>query len=120
MSFKDLLRDLVKSVEGVEGAVFLDEDGEAVDYYSENDSERLKLRSACVAPVMKTARAVARAIASDNLSRLVMNYDGAILIIEELELGYFLMLELQASASVGEAVYRMKPIASKLRSEIAG
>jgi predicted regulator of Ras-like GTPase activity (Roadblock/LC7/MglB family) len=106
------------SIKGAEGAVFMDSDGEAVDYYSNNDADRLQLRAASAAPIIKTAGSVASDAGAGSVTRLVVAYQGATLILEDLGSGYLLMVDLGPSENIGEAVYRMEPIASKLRGEV--
>lgn len=119
MIFRSLLEELVSKVEGAEGAIFLEKDGEAVAWYAEGDGERLRLRAAYAAVVIQAARALASGAQVGATRRLVLGYDEAKLIIEELESGYFLVLELNASASVGKAVYQLRPTVEKLCRETA-
>ena len=118
MSFKLLLEELVSNVRGAEGAIFLDAEGEAVEWYTNGNGERLRLRAAYVAVVLQAARAVASRLNAGKTNHLVLCYDGAKFIIDELESGYFLVLELNTSANIGEAQYRIQPTAAKLRREI--
>ena len=119
MPFKALLKDLVSSVEGATGAVFLASDGEPVQAYSETDLERLQLRGAYVTVVLKGCRASASRLMIRDLGHLVLEYDGATIIVQELNPGYFILLELDSSANIGQAIYRIQPVVGHLRREIA-
>jgi predicted regulator of Ras-like GTPase activity (Roadblock/LC7/MglB family) len=117
--FRSLLEELVSKVDGAEGAIFLEKDGEAVAWYAEGDPERLRLRAAYSAVVLEAARALAREMKVGATRRLVLGYNDAKFIIEELESGYFLVLELNASASIGKATYLIKPTVERLCQETA-
>jgi predicted regulator of Ras-like GTPase activity (Roadblock/LC7/MglB family) len=117
--FRSLLEELVSKVDGAHGAIFLEKDGEAVAWYDRGDGERLRLRAAYSAVVLEAARALAREMRVGATRRLVLAYDDAKFIIEELESGYFLVLELDGSAGIGKAIYQLKPTVDKLRQETA-
>jgi predicted regulator of Ras-like GTPase activity (Roadblock/LC7/MglB family) len=117
--FKALLKELVSSVEGATGAIFLASDGEPVQSYSETDVERLQLRGAYVTVVWKGCRASAGRLMVKDIGHLVLEYDGAIFIVQELNPGYFVLLELDSSANIGQAIYRIQPVVCHLRREIA-
>lgn len=119
MLFSALLEELVSKVEGAQGAIFLEKDGEAVAWYTAGDVDRLRLRAAYAAVVLQAARALASEMKVGPTRRLVLGYDEAKFIIEELESGYFLVLELSATASVGKATYQIKPTVEELCRETA-
>ena len=118
MSFKPVLKELVSSVEGAEGAIFLEVDGEAVEWYAPDNGDRLRLRAAYVAVVLQGSRALATHLNVGSTKHLVLSYDGAKFIIEELGSGYFLALEVSASTNIAKARYRMQAAVSTLRREI--
>ena len=119
MLFGSLLQELVSKIEGASGAIFLEKDGEAVAWYTEGDVGRLRLRAAYAAVVLQAARGLADEMKVGATTRLVLAYEQAKFIIEELESGYFLVLELDATASVGKAIYLIKPTAEQLCRETA-
>ena len=79
MPFTNLLKQLVSSVEGATGALILESDGEAVQWYSRTDGERLRLRSAYLVTVLKSWRAATESMNLGGLGDLVFNYDGALI-----------------------------------------
>jgi len=115
--FRELLKQLVESVEGASGAILLESAGEAVQWHStdESQSERLRLRSAYVAVVLQNSRALAARTLMGEGSRLVMQYDGASFIVQMIERDYFVVLELSLWANVAEAIYRLQPTVERLR-----
>ncbi|MGH9821814.1 MAG: roadblock/LC7 domain-containing protein [Blastocatellia bacterium] len=119
MRFKEILRDLVSNVDGASGAIFLDCDGEAVDWYSWEDGDRLKLRAAYLAVLVQTCRSTADRLGLGFISNLVVEYDGAQCLIEEIESGYFFLLEMSFSANLAQAQRFVGPAVESLRQEIA-
>jgi predicted regulator of Ras-like GTPase activity (Roadblock/LC7/MglB family) len=117
--FKALLKELVSSVEGATGAIFLASDGEAVQWYSGDDGERLQLRAAYITVALQGCRSSADRLMLRGISHLVLEYDGASFIVQELDRGYFVLLELDSSANIGQALYRIQPVVAHLRRETA-
>lgn len=112
-----LLRELVSSVEGATGAILLGADGEAVQWCS-SDGDRLRLRGAYVAVVVKSFRAAAVLSKLSDLSCLILVYDGAKFVAQEIDRDCLVVLELRPLANIGQAVFRLKPAVERLRSEI--
>ena len=119
MPFKALLRELISNVEGAESAIIMDASGEAVQWQPDGDGERLRLRAAYVAVVFQNCKAAARNLDLGRMNRLVIEYDGASFIIEELEGDYLVAVELNYSASVSEALTLIQPVLEKLRQVIS-
>lgn len=113
-----LLKELVASVDEATGAIIVAGDGEAVQWEPTSHAERLRLRGAYVAVVMQTLRAAAPRAGIGCLRQLVVEYDGATLVAFEIDDDCAVVLELEPSANVGRAVYRMQTAAAKLRDEI--
>ena len=118
MSFKPVLQELVTKVEGAEGAIFLEVDGEAVEWYAPDNGDRLRLRAAYVAVVLEASRTLAKHLDIGTPRQILLAYDGAKFIVEELGSGYFLALEVNVSANVALARYRMQAVVDILRREI--
>ena len=115
---ESLLKELVLSVDGATGAIVVALDGEAVQWSASVLDERLRLRSAYVAVVMKTFRAAAPRIGLGHLTHLVIDYKGAILVAQEIDIDCSVVLELKPSTSIGRAVYQIQRAAARLRDEI--
>jgi predicted regulator of Ras-like GTPase activity (Roadblock/LC7/MglB family) len=113
-----LLKDLVSTVDGATGAILLGTDGEAVQSYARDSGERLRLRGAYVALMLKSCRATALRANLGALNCLVLEYAGSSFVVHEIDRDYFLVLELSASANIGEALFRLKPAVENLRAEI--
>lgn len=119
MPFKALLKELVSSVEGATGAIFLDSEGEAVQWYSDQDDERLQLRGAYIMVALRGFRDSAARLMLGSIRYLVLEYESASFIVQEIDRGYFVVLELESSANIGQAIYRTQPVVARLRREIA-
>jgi predicted regulator of Ras-like GTPase activity (Roadblock/LC7/MglB family) len=113
-----LLRNLVSAVEGATGAILLGTDGEAVQSYTGDSGERLRLRGAYVALVLKSCRATALRANLGTLNCLVLQYAGSGFVVHEIDSDCFLVLELSTSANIGQALFRLKPAVENLRAEI--
>ena len=118
MIIDSLLNDLVNTVDGATGAILVAVDGEAVQWGSTEESERLRLRSAYVAVVMQAFRAAATRATLGHLRRLVVKYEGATLVAQEIDDDCCVMLELEAGASASRAVYQMQSLVTMIRQEI--
>jgi predicted regulator of Ras-like GTPase activity (Roadblock/LC7/MglB family) len=118
LSIDSLLNDLVNSVDDATGAILVAVDGEAVQWGTTKLNERLRLRSAYVAVVMQTFRAAARRAGLGHLRHLVVEYEGATLVAQEIDDDCSVILELKANASVSRAVHRMQPTVVRIREEI--
>lgn len=117
MSLDSLLKELVSSVEGATGAILLGADGEAVQWYS-SDGEQLRLRGAYVAVVLKSYRTTAVSAKLSDLSWLMLAYDGASFVAQEIDRDCSVVLELNPLANIGQALFRLKPAVESLRIEI--
>ncbi len=114
-----LLHELVSVLDEATGAIIVAGDGEAVLWGTSEQTVRLRLRGAYVAVVMKTFRAASARIGLGGLRHLVVEYDGATVIVHEIDDDCSVVLELKPNATVGRALYRLQTIAARLRDEIA-
>ena len=108
---------MVSRVEGAVGAILLEADGEAVQWYSP-DADRLRLRGAYIAVVLKSSRAAAVRANLGTLSCLILTYDGATFVAHDLGLDCVVILELGPKTNVAQAIFRIKPSVEKLSWEI--
>jgi predicted regulator of Ras-like GTPase activity (Roadblock/LC7/MglB family) len=117
--FEAILQELVSDVEGATGAILLDADGEAVIWYTPGSSERLRLRAAYIAVAVQSCRLSSARLGIGPVTEMIIQYDGAQLVVKELEEGYFFVLELNSSANLGQALKRVQPAVASLRREMA-
>jgi hypothetical protein len=97
----------------------MDASGEAVQWQPDGDGERLRLRAAYVAVLFQNCKTAARNLELGRTNRLVVEYDGASFIIEEVEADYLVAIELNYSASISEALVLIQPALAKLRKALS-
>jgi predicted regulator of Ras-like GTPase activity (Roadblock/LC7/MglB family) len=113
-----MLTELVSGIDGAEGALLMDKEGEAVQWYARNNVEQLQLRGACLAVVIGACRTLAERIGAGQTRQIILNYEGARFVIEALPLGYFVLLELSLSSNLGQALQKIQPAVAKIREEM--
>ncbi|HKY03354.1 MAG TPA: roadblock/LC7 domain-containing protein [Blastocatellia bacterium] len=118
MPFRALLEELVTTIDGAEGAILIESDGEGVQWFARGDEGRLKLRAAYAAVVMRNAGEASARLHLGQLARLVLEYEGARLVVEQIEKGYCVVVDLDPSANTAEAIHKLEPVAAVLRREI--
>ena len=119
MGFDSILKEVVLAVEGATGAIFLDNGGEAVQWYTKGDPDRLRLRAAYLAILVQTCRSSCAKLNLRSISQTILEYDGAWLITEDIDANYFILLELGSSANLAKAVCQLSLASVMLRQEIA-
>ncbi len=118
MPFTAILKELVEHVDGAEGAIFLEADGEAVQWFSKSDVDLLKLRAAYIALTARLCRDVIRRVELTTKGTMLIAYEGASFLVYELENGYMIMLEMKPLANIGQAIYQIKSTSEKLKKEL--
>lgn len=118
MPIEALLSKLVSDVDGATGAIVLAADGEAVLWHATMDAERLRLRGAYVAVAVQSYRESRARTKLGAVRTLVLEYEGSSLVAEEIDNDCFVVIELEASANIGEAIFRLGPAVTKLRREL--
>jgi len=113
-----LLDELVSSLDEATGAILVAGDGEAVLWGESKPTDRLRLRGAYAAVLMTTFRAASARAGLGDLRHLVVEYDGATVIAQEVDDECSVVLELKPNATVGRAVYRMQMVAARIREEL--
>ena len=113
MPFIAILKELVGSVEGAEGAIIIAADGEAVQWFANGNVEMLRLRAAYVALTARAGKELASNLGLQNRGAMFLKYEGAAFVVAELESGYMLVLAIGPEASVGQAVFKTQAAAQK-------
>ena len=116
--FESILRSLVSRVDGAQGAIFLDGDGEAVMWHTLGDSGELRLRAAYVALLVKTSRSITARLGNGSIRSLLVEYENSQFLIENLVRDYILALELDKSANLAQAFVQIRPVVNVLCQEI--
>ena len=118
MSIESLLTELVSSVEEATGAIVLDADGEAVAWHS-RDGERMRLRGAYVSLMLRDRRASEALNELGSMRGLVIEYEGASLIAQQIDDDCIVVLDLALFANISEAMFRVELAARMLQHELA-
>jgi predicted regulator of Ras-like GTPase activity (Roadblock/LC7/MglB family) len=118
LDFQELLQNLLATVRGATGALLIEADGEAVAWRSVKDPEQLRLRGAYVAVVLRACEASASELAIGTVDHLFVNYGGAAFLAHAVGGGYFLVVELDSSANLAEAIYRLKPFVNTISNDL--
>ena len=114
MPFTAILKELVFAVEGAEGAIVIEADGEAVQWFARGNEELLRLRAAYVALAAQASRNLIKSLGLTNNGAIVIRYENAGFVVAELESSYLLILELDRQANVAQALFRIKGTEEKL------
>jgi hypothetical protein len=118
LPFTAILKDLVENVDGAEGEIFLESDGEAVQWFAKGDAELLKLKAAYVALTTQLCRDVSLKAALTTRGTVLISYEGASFLVNELTNGYMVMLEMQPLANLGQAMHKIKATSERLQKEL--
>jgi predicted regulator of Ras-like GTPase activity (Roadblock/LC7/MglB family) len=119
VSIESVLSKLVSDVKGATGAIILAADGEAIQWHATTDGEQLRLRGAYVAVTVQSYRESAARKELGDMRGLVLVYAGSSFFAHEIDSDCSIAIELDASANIGEAMFRLGPAARALRSELA-
>ena len=116
MPFTNLLKRLVSSVDGATGALLLESDGEAVQWYCPAGAERLRLRCAYLVNVLQSCRTATARLNVGEIGHLAISYDGASFVVQEVIPGYYLLLEMSPQANLASALHRLKQALPEARA----
>jgi predicted regulator of Ras-like GTPase activity (Roadblock/LC7/MglB family) len=115
VSIESVLSELVSSVEGATGAIILAVDGEAVQWHTAVDGDRLRLRGAYVALAVQSYRDSPAHKKFGAVKNLVLEYEESSFVAQEIDSDCFVAIELTHHANIGEAMFRLGPAVEKLR-----
>jgi len=118
LSISSVLSELVAAVDGATGAILLEADGEAVHWYPEGGGERLRLRGAYIAVVVKSCRSTGVCRNPLELVCLTLKYVGSSFIAQEINRDCLVVLEMEPDVNAGQAAFRMRSAIERLRVEI--
>jgi predicted regulator of Ras-like GTPase activity (Roadblock/LC7/MglB family) len=117
MPYQRLLDTLVRSVDGAQGALLLDANGERVVESGERH-ERLRLIGAYQGIALARARDVKDRYETGDVRHIVCRYTDGYVISRPLRDGYYLVLALALSANVGQALYRSAEAEERLNAAL--
>ena len=118
MPFSKILTQLVESVEGALGAIFLDPECEYVQYYGSIDSFRHKLLGAYQGILLGLVRKAVEKMKIQGIDKIVTEYENARFITKSLKSGYFLVLVMDLDSNFGKGLAAIDEVAFKINEDI--
>jgi predicted regulator of Ras-like GTPase activity (Roadblock/LC7/MglB family) len=117
MPYQRLLDSLVRSIDGARGALLLDANGEVVVESGERH-ERHRLIGAYQGIALARARDVKDRYSTGDIRHIVCRYTDGQVVLRPLREGYYLVLALNASANVGQALHRSAETEERMNAEL--
>ena len=118
MPFRNILRDLVETVPGARGAVFVDPEGEYVELYCIGEADEMKLAGAHQGIVLNTFSSASGELGMGNPRTLYVRNDGIDLFAHTLKDGYFVLLTTDPKGVPGRTLWELSRAARKIEAEI--
>jgi predicted regulator of Ras-like GTPase activity (Roadblock/LC7/MglB family) len=112
------LQNLVESIDGAASSIIVESDGEGVQWFTEGDVEQLRLRAAYVVIAALSLRESIEHLGAKKRQPILIEYDGASYLVEDLDTSYFLILELTPEANIAQASKKFLPAADQARQVI--
>jgi predicted regulator of Ras-like GTPase activity (Roadblock/LC7/MglB family) len=120
MPFKRLLSRLIDSVEGAQGAIVADWEGEAVDQVARIDDFEIKVIGAHQGVLLGHFRKVVKALEGNDLEEIVVSTEQTQTLIVPISADYFLVFVMdRGDALLGRALFETRRCAKALQSEVA-
>jgi len=120
MPFNYLLTNLLVDVPAAVGAIFLDDEGEAIDWVTRhNDPYDLKVEGAYHSIFKRHLERLAEGIAAGPIDGYVIASDRLVSLTAALPDGYYLVLVSDRSGSQAQAMYFLKRTAEVIARELA-
>lgn len=119
MPFKFIVQDLVQSTVGATGAILIDWEGEAVEFYSPVASEfDIKILGAHQNIVFSRIREIRQRVSLQNVDNVVITTDQQHCILGAVGDDYTLVTVLERNALVGRALVNVQRTVRLLEKEI--
>lgn len=116
------LKDLVANVPGAAGAVLIDNEGEAITYFSHkgnDENERIRLIGAYHRIWLTDSQAITQRRHLGTLDQLIQRYDGGTVIIKALKDNYALvLLGCGEKFFLGQAIRRLNEVAALISEDL--
>ena len=120
MPFHYILTNLLVDVPDALGAVFVDSDGEAVEWVSNRDGPPFELRveGACQAATLRQLGRVTAATGAGDLQSYALVGSQRTTLTQILPHGYYVVLVVRRSGSLGLARFHLRRAAAAIAGEI--
>jgi predicted regulator of Ras-like GTPase activity (Roadblock/LC7/MglB family) len=116
--FKTILRNLVEKVPGARGAILADWEGEAVDQFSLYDEYELKVTGAHQGIILSQMKEIHAKLSGELFREAIVTTDEQRLVIGTVGPEYSLVMTLDRSSVVGQAMYKFREAVKLLDKEI--
>lgn len=119
MDFKDILKDLVKRVDGAKAAVLMGYDGIAIEEYAregaDTDIQQMGIEYSSILKEMKRASEV---LEGGDVSEVSVVTGNGMIVVRAVSDEYFIMANLDIDGNLGKARYLMKMAVPKLKEQL--
>jgi predicted regulator of Ras-like GTPase activity (Roadblock/LC7/MglB family) len=116
--FEEMLQRLVTAVPGATGAILADWEGESVAHYSLSDEYELKVIAAHKGIIMARMREIHDQLAPGEMNEAVISTETHHLISGAINREYSLVMTMERSGVLGQALYHFRQAVTELRKEI--
>lgn len=118
MDLTQPLQDLVTQVPGAIGAVLLDNEGEAVTYFSHDDDERVRLISAYQRIWLNDCLRLTEQMCLGQLAQLIHRYEAGTVLVQALKDNHALVLIGAPEMFVGQGLLQMAQTGAALNEDL--
>lgn len=118
MPFKSILKNLMDSVPGASGAILADWEGEAVEQCCHFDVFDLKVIGAHKGILLNLMKEAHRKMAAGDMLHTVITTERQHILTGPIGADYFLVMTLDRSAIVGQALHSFKEALNLMHKEI--
>lgn len=119
MPFRAIMKELVESIPGATGAIFVDWEGEAVDQYTvEEELYHLKVVGAHKGIILTLINDTRKTMQNEKVENVTIRMKNYNVLLGPVQDGYFVAITLKRDAALGEARYRMKKAVEDLKEHM--
>lgn len=119
MPFKAIMRNLVETIPGARGAIFVDWEGEAVDQYSlDGDIYELKVMGAYKGVILNLINEAQKTVDSTDINSVIVKMDKYSIILAPVKEGYYVALVVQSGTIMSRAAYMIKKSVKELAANM--
>lgn len=116
--FKEILKEAVKGLPGAVGAVFVDWEGESVDWFFPGSDYDIRLLGAHQGILLNLVNEAVRSAGQGSVRAMISCSTEAKVLVHPLKDGYFLVTLLERGANSGRAMQELRRTAKILAEEI--
>lgn len=119
MPFNYLLTNLLVDVPAAVGAIFLDDEGEAVDWVTRHDDPYdLKVEGAWHSIFKRQIEGLSGALSGDRIESFIVECSHLVALTQALPEGYYVVLVLDKTSSRAQALFHLRRAAAVIAREL--